>query len=160
MQVIVKADANITGPEFAATCQNTHFASALRTLDPNGGYLGDLQYPNSSLPVGSPEYRSFKVLLDGPNTAGPVVVYPPHLECVPAMGSIFFPFLAGALNSSYDNFAYNGPFNPGIGWGMHFEGSVPLYADPERTIIDGRTSTAVSLRGVSSLLQRVSSSHE
>ena len=96
-----------------------------------------------------------KVLLDGPNTAGPIVAYPPILPCVPAMGSIVFPVLAGTLNSTYDNFAYNGPFNPGIGWGMHFEGSVPLYADPQKTIINGRASTAVSLRGVSDLLQRV-----
>ena len=118
--------------------------------------MSDRQHPNSSLLVGSPEIRNMHVIIPGPvPMTGPIIASLPPLPCVPAMASIMFPALGGRLNPEFQNFAYNGPFNPGIGWGFHFEGSVPLYADAERTIIDGRASSAVSLRGISDLLKRV-----
>lgn len=92
-------------------------------------------------------------------TAGPIVAKLPPLPCVPAMASIMFPALSGSLMAEFHNFAYFGPFNPGVGWGFHFEGSVPLYADADRTIIDGRASAAISLRGISDLLKRVIPPH-
>ena len=100
------------------------------------------------------------VIIPAPTpTTGPAVATLPPLPCVPAMGSIMFPAMSGQLNADFHNFAFNGPFNPGIGWGFHFEGSVPLYEDAGKTIIDGRASAAVSLRGISSLLRRVTKSN-
>jgi len=162
----VKANAYVNGfsadgPTFPAECSNTWFGSALRTQD-GGAYLSDQQFPNASLPAGSPEIRRLRVLApppgskpNAPYAVGPVITPLPPLICPQAMGSIMVPVLNQQLNSDFGNFAYFGPFDPGIGWGFHFEGSVPLYADADQQNIDGRASAAVSLRGVTDLLKQM-----
>ena len=59
------------------------------------------------------------------------------------MGPLYAP--TTHMNSLYDNFAWFGPFDPGVGWGFHLEGNVPLY-DADGGVI-GRCVHVVLLVG-------------
>ena len=111
----MKANANYSGPAFLSSCTNTWFGSALRTPDASG-YLTDQQFPNASLPPGSPEIRSLRVIGIDPSDQSPIVghgiAFPPPLPCPVAMGTLVGPALAGQLNPEFESFAYGGPFNP------------------------------------------------
>eukprot|EP00325_Prymnesiales_sp_UTEX-LB-985_P006737 CAMPEP_0174704688 /NCGR_PEP_ID=MMETSP1094-20130205/8184_1 /TAXON_ID=156173 /ORGANISM="Chrysochromulina brevifilum, Strain UTEX LB 985" /LENGTH=971 /DNA_ID=CAMNT_0015902771 /DNA_START=18 /DNA_END=2933 /DNA_ORIENTATION=- len=78
---------------------------------------------------------------------------PPPLDCATLMDPLWSPF-ASPMNNAFLNFTWMGPYNPGIGWGNQFEGSLPIY-DSSRTHIIGRFSSAVALASITESISRI-----
>ena len=55
------------------------------------------------------------------------------------------------MDPNHGNFSWFGPVNPGIGWGNHFVGSVPVYSEGRQNII-GRWSSVIGMSTVSGQL--------
>ena len=82
------------------------------------------------------------------------IVTPPPLNCPFLMAPFWSPF-ASPMDPNFENFSWFGPYNPGIGWGNQFEGSVPIYdSSPARNIV-GRASSAVALASITDSLMRI-----
>ncbi|KAL1521120.1 hypothetical protein AB1Y20_022674 [Prymnesium parvum] len=134
-------------------CSFAAFAACVRASPVEDGYMVDnswVDFSDPQAPAPS-SWRRDLTLYDHVNhQLGPKITDIPSIPCEVAMG----PLWGGERNPEYGDFAWFGPFNPGIGWGNHIEGNIPI-RDEQRRII-GRVGQAFSLGfSVSPLLYRL-----
>lgn len=143
------------GPEDASSCTNASFFTVVRSAAADGEYLSDVQYwaepaANASELDGDASdgkmVRVLRVYDVEARRLGPVVSELPVFDCATSLA----PYWLGERLAKFGGFAWFGPYNPGVGWGMHFEGNAGLVGADGLTV--GRIASAVSLRGLTSVL--------
>lgn len=143
-------------------CNNASFATVVRAPDGSGAHLSDVQLWDANASAGGGAMvRQLRLYDAASNSLGAVVapdcssdpsLEPPAclrpLDCATTMA----PLWMAERQPAFGDFAWFGPYDPGVGWGQHFEANLPL-ADA-RGESAGRIAMAVSLRGLTALLQR------
>lgn len=140
-------------PKDAKLCVNASFATVVRAATDDSSYLSDVQYfrvPDTNASAGANAVgsmvRELRVYDPATQRLGPVIASPPVLSCAAALA----PYWEGERLSRFDQFTWFGPYDPQAGWGLHFEGGLPLIGEDGNDV--GRLTTAVSLRGLTDSL--------
>lgn len=140
-------------PSRAKECVNASFVTVVRSATDDSSYLSDVQYYRASdgnasagAAAEGAMVRELRLYDVERQRLGPKVASLPVLDCATTLA----PYWQGARMRQFGEFAWFGPYDPGVGWGYHFEGNEPLIGDDGRDV--GRCASAVSLRGLTDTL--------
>lgn len=123
---------------------NTWLVGLVQNPDDNfGPLLFDYQVPERPL-------RILRLFDPSTLTILQTIAEIPPLDCKSGMTPLWGP--SARISPTWENATWNGPYNPQLGWGQHFEFGMPVYNSAGKTI--GRITSAISFRSVSSLLER------
>lgn len=144
-----------SSPRERDRCTNASFVTVLRSATDSNRYMSDVQFYRAASQANASDsgvgevagmMREFRAYDVERKRLGPVIAPQPVLGCELTHA----PYWMGTQLPKFGNFTWIGPYNPNVGWGMHFEGNFPLLGPDGRDV--GRVGMAVSLRGLTGIL--------